>query len=116
MSRIGLKVIEVPSTVKVEVLEGTVKVTGPKGELSVAYPKYISFKFEENKIHLVLWTAPFVNNTCDVFEEGKRINAFTGCEHSNFKEAVWWKGYQSGLLDLFDEKTYGTIKVCYLRK
>lgn len=68
------------------------------------HEEFISL-LKENKIHLVLWTAPFVNNTCDVFEEGKRINAFTGCEHSNFKEAVWWKGYQSGLLDLFDKKT-----------
>lgn len=68
------------------------------------HKEFISL-LKKNNIHLVLWTSPFVNNTCDIFDEGKEINAFMGGDNSRFQEAVWWKGYQSGLLDLFDEKT-----------
>jgi large subunit ribosomal protein L6 len=91
MSRIGLKVIEVPSTVKVEVLEGTVKVTGPKGELTVAYPKYISFKFEENKIHVVRENDEKIQKTNHGTVRANLYNAIVGVS-TGFKKELEIRG------------------------
>jgi len=44
MSRIGNKVISVPSGVKVQIKDGTVDVQGPKGKMTVAVPRGISFE------------------------------------------------------------------------
>ncbi len=52
MSRIGYRKIEVPAGVTVELVENTVKVTGPKGSLSHVMLKGISMKQEENSITL----------------------------------------------------------------
>ena len=42
MSRVGKQPITVPANVTVDLGDGTVRVTGPKGELSRALPKRIS--------------------------------------------------------------------------
>lgn len=68
------------------------------------HKEFISL-LKKNNIHLILWTSPFVNKSCDMFAEGVKINAFVGSENELFQNAVWWKGCESGLLDLFDEKT-----------
>ncbi len=52
MSRIGYRKIEVPAGVTVELVDNTVKVTGPKGSLSQNMLKGISMKQEENIITL----------------------------------------------------------------
>ncbi len=52
MSRIGLKVIELPEGVSVVEEAGLLKVKGPKGELSVKLPEGISYKNEEGKVTL----------------------------------------------------------------
>jgi large subunit ribosomal protein L6 len=44
MSRIGNKLITVPSGVKVQIQEGAVDVQGPKGKMSVPLPKGIRFE------------------------------------------------------------------------
>src|SRR5579875_977241 len=44
MSRIGNKIIPVPSAVKVQIKEGAVDVQGPKGKLSIALPRGIRFE------------------------------------------------------------------------
>jgi large subunit ribosomal protein L6 len=44
MSRIGNKVIPVPSGVKVQIKDGAVDVQGPKGKMSVALPRGIRFE------------------------------------------------------------------------
>ena len=44
MSRIGNKLITVPSGVKVQIQEGAVDVQGPKGKMSVALPTGIRFE------------------------------------------------------------------------
>lgn len=44
MSRIGNKLIAVPSGVKVQIHEGAVDVQGPKGKMSVPLPKGIRFE------------------------------------------------------------------------
>lgn len=44
MSRIGNKLIPVPSGVKVQIKDGAVEVQGPKGKMSVALPRGIRFE------------------------------------------------------------------------
>jgi large subunit ribosomal protein L6 len=44
MSRIGNKVIPVPSGVKVQLKDGSVEVQGPKGKMSVVVPRGIQFE------------------------------------------------------------------------
>lgn len=44
MSRIGNKIISVPSGVKVQIKEGAVEVQGPKGRMSVKIPRGVSFE------------------------------------------------------------------------
>ena len=44
MSRIGLKVIELPEGVSIVEEAGLLKVKGPKGELSVKLPAGISYE------------------------------------------------------------------------
>lgn len=50
MSRLGKKPIEVPSAAKIEVAGGKVKVTGPKGELSLPVAKPIDVKVEGGQV------------------------------------------------------------------
>lgn len=53
MSRIGLKPVVLPEGVTVTVNDGSVAVKGPKGELSVAFPKdCISVAVEDGHIHV----------------------------------------------------------------
>lgn len=49
MSRIGKQPVDLPSGVKVEVAEGLLKVSGPKGTLSRALPPSVSVKIEDGK-------------------------------------------------------------------
>jgi large subunit ribosomal protein L6 len=44
MSRIGNKLIPVPSTVKVQIKDTSVEVQGPKGKMAVALPRGIRFE------------------------------------------------------------------------
>jgi large subunit ribosomal protein L6 len=44
--------IEIPSGVDVDIKGSTVKVKGPKGELSHTFPELISFKREGNTLHV----------------------------------------------------------------
>ena len=50
MSRIGNKHIDIPAGVTVEVLEGSVKVKGPKGEILVPVNRGISVETEDGKL------------------------------------------------------------------
>ncbi|MCC6404273.1 MAG: 50S ribosomal protein L6 [Fimbriimonadaceae bacterium] len=50
MSRIGLKPINVPGNVTVEVLDGTVSVKGPKGDLSAIIAKTLEVKQEDGTL------------------------------------------------------------------
>jgi len=51
MSRIGKKIIDLPTAVKVAVSpEGGVKVEGPKGQLEWTLPKQISARIENSKV------------------------------------------------------------------
>ncbi len=52
MSRVGKKVIPIPSGVQVLQKEETVTVKGPKGELSLLLPRGISVKMEEKELRV----------------------------------------------------------------
>jgi large subunit ribosomal protein L6 len=50
MSRIGNKVIPIPSGVKVQIKDGTVDVQGPKGKMSVPLPRGIHFEQKDSTL------------------------------------------------------------------
>jgi large subunit ribosomal protein L6 len=50
MSRIGNKIITVPSGVKVQIKEGLVDVQGPKGKMNVALPNGITFEQKDGTL------------------------------------------------------------------
>jgi large subunit ribosomal protein L6 len=50
MSRIGNKIIPVPSGVKVEIKTGSVEVQGPKGKMSVPVPSGIQFMQKDSTL------------------------------------------------------------------
>ena len=50
MSRIGNKIIPVPSGVKIQVKDGSVDVQGPKGKMSVKVPRGISFEQKDGTL------------------------------------------------------------------
>lgn len=52
MSRIGRKPIDIKKGVTVEILDGTIKVKGPKGELTQSYDKRINITVENNQVIL----------------------------------------------------------------
>ena len=50
MSRIGNKIIPIPSGVKVQIKDGTVDVQGPKGKMSVPLPRGIYFEQKDSAL------------------------------------------------------------------
>jgi large subunit ribosomal protein L6 len=50
MSRIGNKIIPVPSAVKVQITDRAVDVQGPKGKLSIALPRGIRFEQKDGTL------------------------------------------------------------------
>ena len=50
MSRVGLKKIVIPDGVSIEILDDSLKVTGPKGELSTPVPRGITFEQADNEL------------------------------------------------------------------
>ncbi|MBI4852619.1 MAG: 50S ribosomal protein L6 [Acidobacteria bacterium] len=50
MSRVGKKLIEVPSGVKVQISPKEVEISGPKGSLKTSVPEGVSLKLEENRL------------------------------------------------------------------
>jgi large subunit ribosomal protein L6 len=50
MSRIGNKIIAVPSGVKIQIKDGVVDVQGPKGKMNVALPNGISFEQKDGTL------------------------------------------------------------------
>lgn len=52
MSRIGKKEIQIPEGVKVTLENRTIKIVGPKGELTKTFPKLVNIKIEGNVINI----------------------------------------------------------------
>ncbi|MDU7036703.1 MAG: 50S ribosomal protein L6, partial [Staphylococcus simulans] len=53
MSRVGKKIIEIPSDVTVDIKGNTVTVKGPKGELSRTMDPSMTYKLEDNTLEVV---------------------------------------------------------------
>jgi large subunit ribosomal protein L6 len=50
MSRIGKKPIDLPADVKINVADGQVQVTGPRGRLARTMPDLLELQFEDHKL------------------------------------------------------------------
>lgn len=85
MSRIGKKPVQVPSNVKVAVADGTVKIEGPKGSLSINIRPEVKVRWEEDsrqvcctiedvgiRQHRAYWglTRSLIQNMVDGVEKG----------------------------------------------
>lgn len=53
MSRVGKKVIEVPSGVKISISEAVIEVQGPKGSISTPIPPGVNFSLENGRLQAV---------------------------------------------------------------
>jgi large subunit ribosomal protein L6 len=50
VSRIGKKPIQIPTNVKINIIGNEIKVTGPKGELSLEFSPKVNIKQEDNQL------------------------------------------------------------------
>ena len=76
MSRIGLKVINLPAGVSISQANGVATVTGPKGTLNVAVPSVITVKVEGTEVH------------CSRANELKHTKQLHGTVRANLADAV----------------------------
>ncbi|ARQ06003.1 50S ribosomal protein L6 [Macrococcoides canis] len=53
MSRVGKKIIDIPSGVEIKIDGNTVTVKGPKGELTRTFNEEMTFKLEDNTLEVV---------------------------------------------------------------
>ncbi|MBF0707203.1 MULTISPECIES: 50S ribosomal protein L6 [Bacillales] len=87
MSRVGLKPIEIPSGVTIDIKEDVVTVKGPKGELSRSFSSDIKVNIEEN----VLTVARPSDH-----KEHRALHGTTRSLIANMVEGVT-KGFEKGL-------------------
>lgn len=87
MSRIGNRVLTIPSGVTVEIVDNTIKTKGPKGELSYTFDKAISVAVEDDKVKVTR-----SNETKQV----KSLHGTTNALVANMLTGVS-VGYQKGL-------------------
>ena len=76
MSRIGLKVINLPAGVTINQANGVATVTGPKGTLTVQVPSVITVKVEGTEVH------------CTRANEQKHTKQLHGTVRANIADAV----------------------------
>lgn len=89
MSRIGKKPVEIPAGVTVSVSDCTVKVEGPKGELSFTYPSEVSVSIDEET------KTANVTRTGDT-RTAREFHGLTRASLANMVEGVT-KGYEKKL-------------------
>lgn len=82
MSRVGRKVIVVPSGVKVQVSEHALEVQGPKGKLSTPVPPGIKFALEGQQL------------SCQRSNDEQKLRAFHGLARALAQNAI--KGVTEG--------------------
>jgi len=61
MSRIGKNPVLIPSGVTVNIDGNTVKVKGPKGELSYTYPNWVKVELDENQVKVSIESDDYKN-------------------------------------------------------
>ncbi|MDD5367833.1 MAG: glycoside hydrolase family 31 protein [Anaerolineaceae bacterium] len=64
---------------------------------------FVTF-LNENNVHLCLWTAPFVNRTCNNYREGLTKGFFMKDSEGNHLPVYWWLGAKAGLLDFTNDE------------
>ncbi len=82
MSRVGRKIIVVPSSVKVQVSESVLDVQGPKGKLSTPVPPGIKFALEGQELR------------CQRTSDERQLRAFHGMARALAQNAI--KGVTEG--------------------
>lgn len=87
MSRIGKKPVDIPAGVNVSLLDNTIKVKGPKGELDWNFPAGTSVSINENKV---------VISRADDIKKTRALHGLTRSLIFNMVEGVS-KGYQQVL-------------------
>lgn len=87
MSRIGKRVLEIPTGVTVSVLDNIVKVNGPKGSLELKLHDGIQVEIDDNKLKVL----------CD--EKDKQSNSMHGTTNALISNMIIGvtKGYEKGL-------------------
>ena len=87
MSRIGKRVLTIPENVNVDVVDNTVTVKGPKGELKLDLIKTLKVNVEENKL------------TVEKLKEDKFTNQMHGTTNANINNMIIGvsEGYKKGL-------------------
>ena len=76
MSRIGKRVLTIPENVNVDVVDNTVTVKGPKGELKLDLIKTLKVNVEENKL------------TVEKLKEDKFTNQMHGTTNANINNMI----------------------------
>lgn len=87
MSRVGKKIIEIPTGVEVKIDGNTVSVKGPKGELTNTFNEEMSYKLEDNTLEVVRPSDS---------KEHKTIHGTTRALIANMVEGVS-KGFEKNL-------------------
>ncbi|MDF2922441.1 MAG: alpha-glucosidase [Paenibacillaceae bacterium] len=66
---------------------------------SFPHPEELMGKLKEQKLHLILWSSPFVNPACGNYAEGVEAGHFMRDEAGRSQPVCWWKGHDAGLVD-----------------
>lgn len=99
MSRIGNRVIEIPSGVSLDVKKDIVAIKGQLGSLEVNYPKNINIKVEDNKLFVTRNNNEKQTKMYHGTVNANISNAITGVSKSFMKELVLkGVGYKAKLM------------------
>ncbi|MDD9951641.1 MAG: 50S ribosomal protein L6 [Zetaproteobacteria bacterium] len=88
MSRIGKKLIAVPSSVKVQITGQTVKVEGPKGKLERSIHSSMSLVMEENNLRVVPKNGPDKDKNFFGLTRSLVANMVQGCSEGYSKKLL----------------------------
>lgn len=59
----------------------------------------------KNYVDVVLWTSPFVNRSCENYDNDLKNHMFFTKEDGTHYPVSWWKGYLCGLIDYTNPET-----------
>ena len=79
MSRIGNKIIPVPSGVKIQIKDGAVEVQGPKGKMTVGVPRGITFEQKDGTL--------VAKREAEAIPRAARSGARPGCQRRHRRHA-----------------------------
>lgn len=91
MSKIGIRKIQIPEGVNVQIDEGSFKATGPKGELEIKIPKNIVVKKENSEISVSRLRHGGYTRSLHGLTRALIANAIAGV-HEGFSKKLDFKG------------------------